>query len=40
MSDDITPLGYPGRLLTPGQTYAGVTEKIASIPLARRHPRA
>ena len=36
----VTPLGYPGRLLAPGQTYDSVTESIASIPLSNRPPRA
>ena len=35
----ITPLGYPGRLLAPGETYESVTETIASIPLAKHPPR-
>ena len=29
----VTPLGYPARLLAPGETYDSVTESIASIPL-------
>lgn len=36
----VTPLGYPGRLLAPGQTYESVTESIASIPLSNSPPRA
>jgi Ni/Fe-hydrogenase subunit HybB-like protein len=36
---DVTRLGYPARLLAPGETYESVTETIASIPLAKRHPR-
>jgi len=39
-TSDLTPLGYPRRLLAPGQTYASVTETITSIPLARQPPRA
>ncbi len=35
-----TALGYPGRLLAPGQTYDSVTETIVSIPLAKHPPRA
>jgi molybdopterin-containing oxidoreductase family membrane subunit len=46
MSDDgappssVTPLGYPSRLLAPGETYDSVSETIASIPLAKHPPRA
>jgi len=36
----LSPLGYPVRLLAPGQTYAGVTEKITSIPLGSSQPRS
>ena len=36
----VTPLGYPGRLLAPGETYDSVTEAITSIPLAKHPPRA
>jgi Ni/Fe-hydrogenase subunit HybB-like protein len=36
---EVTPLGYPARLLEPGQTYESVTDTITSIPLATRHPR-
>ncbi len=36
----VTPLGYPGRLLAPGETYESVSETIASIPLAKHPPRA
>lgn len=39
-TSDITPLGYPGRLLAPGQSYDSVSETIAGIPLAKHHPRA
>ena len=39
-SAELSPLGYPARLLAPGQTYAGVTDTIASIPLAKHPPRA
>jgi Ni/Fe-hydrogenase subunit HybB-like protein len=35
---DTSPLGYPTRMLAPGQTYESVTDKIGSIALARRHP--
>jgi molybdopterin-containing oxidoreductase family membrane subunit len=34
-----TPLGAPERLLAPGETYASVTEKITSIPLADHPPK-
>jgi Ni/Fe-hydrogenase subunit HybB-like protein len=36
---EVTRLGYPARLLEPGQTYESVTDTITSIPLAKRHPR-
>jgi Ni/Fe-hydrogenase subunit HybB-like protein len=36
----LSPLGYPLRLLDPGQTYQTVTEKIAGIALAKKHPRS
>ncbi|MGN6555622.1 MAG: hypothetical protein ACTHLW_18090, partial [Verrucomicrobiota bacterium] len=32
-----TVLGYPAEILGPNETYAGVSEQIAGIPL--RHPR-
>src|SRR3954453_22802761 len=32
----LTPLGYPSRVLGPGETYDTVTERISSIVL--RHP--
>ena len=35
----LTSLGYPSRLLAPGQTYGSVTEKISSIVL-QKHPRS
>jgi len=35
-----TPLGAPERLLAPGETYASVTDTIASIPLSNRPPCA
>ncbi|HEY3898129.1 MAG TPA: NrfD/PsrC family molybdoenzyme membrane anchor subunit [Chthoniobacter sp.] len=35
----ITPLGYPSRLLAPGESYDSVTDRIASIPLAKHPPR-
>ncbi len=35
----LSPLGYPTRLLAPGQTYESVTEKISSIVLSRKTPR-
>ncbi len=35
----LSPLGYPTRLLAPGQTYDSVTEKISSIVLPQRTPR-
>jgi Ni/Fe-hydrogenase subunit HybB-like protein len=37
---EVAPLGYPARLLAPGETYESVSEKIASIPLAKHPPRA
>ena len=37
---ETTPLGYPARLLARGETYESVTEKIASIVLTRKRPRA
>ena len=39
-SDEVTSLGYPARLLAPGETYESVTETITSIPLSKRQPRA
>lgn len=33
-------LGYPERLLEPGQTPESVTEQIVGIPLGRKHPRS
>jgi Ni/Fe-hydrogenase subunit HybB-like protein len=39
-SDEVTPLGYPARLLGQGQTYESVTETITSISLAKHHPRS
>lgn len=35
-----TPLGYPGRLIAPGETYESVTETIGSIVLKQKHPRS
>lgn len=35
----LSPLGYPTRLLAPGQTYDSVTEKISSIVLPLKTPR-
>jgi len=32
--------GNPGELIAPGQTYAGITGRITSIPLAKQPPRA
>jgi Ni/Fe-hydrogenase subunit HybB-like protein len=37
---EVKPLGYPARLLAPGETYESVSDKIAGIPLARHPPRA
>src|SRR3954453_11088647 len=37
---ELTPLGYPARLLGRGETYASVTDTIGSIALGRKHPRA
>src|SRR4051794_12982356 len=37
---EITPLGYPARLMGPGETYVSVTETIGSIVLVRKQPRA
>jgi Ni/Fe-hydrogenase subunit HybB-like protein len=34
-----SPLGYPDRLLAPGQTYDSVTETISSIVLTRKQPK-
>ena len=36
----LSPLGYPSRLLAPGQTYESVTSAISSIVLTRKHPRS
>ena len=35
-----SPLGYPTRLLAPGQTYDSVTESISSIVLTRKPPKS
>ena len=35
---EMSPLGYPVRLLAPGQTYDTVTETITSIPLSKGQP--
>ena len=35
----LSPLGYPTRLLAPGQTYESVNEAISSIVLTRPAPR-
>jgi Ni/Fe-hydrogenase subunit HybB-like protein len=35
-----SPLGYPARLIAPGQTLESVTEKISGIALLRKHPRS
>src|SRR5258707_10560829 len=35
-----SPLGYPDRLLAPGQTYDSVTDTISSIVLTRKQPRS
>jgi molybdopterin-containing oxidoreductase family membrane subunit len=35
----VSPLGYPDRLLAPGQTYDSVTETISSIVLTRKQPK-
>src|SRR5690348_15677621 len=35
-----SPLGYPDRLLAPGQTYDSVTETISSIVLTRKQPKS
>ena len=37
---EVKPLGYPARLLAPGETYESVSDKIAGIPLAKHPPRA
>jgi molybdopterin-containing oxidoreductase family membrane subunit len=37
---DIGRLGYPTRLLAPGQTYESVNETISSIVLTRKHPKS
>ncbi|MDB6033690.1 MAG: Polysulfide reductase, NrfD [Verrucomicrobiales bacterium] len=37
---ELTPLGYPARLLGRGETYASVTDTIGSISLGRKQPRA
>src|SRR4051812_33215415 len=39
IGEPISPLGYPSRLLSPGQTFGSVTEKIGSIPLVARAPK-
>ena len=36
---EVTSLGYPARLLEPGQTYDSVTDTITSIPLGKHQPR-
>jgi Ni/Fe-hydrogenase subunit HybB-like protein len=35
----LTPLGYPERILGPGETYESVTETIGSIVLKQRQPK-
>src|SRR3954470_22755314 len=37
---EVTTLGYPARLIGPGENYASVTETIGSIVLSRQQPRA
>ena len=39
-TSEVNPLGYPDRLLAPGQTYDSVTETITSIPLSKHSPRS
>jgi len=36
----VTPLGYPGRVLGPGETYDTVSEKISSIVLKQPLPKS
>ncbi|HYG36346.1 MAG TPA: hypothetical protein VEC99_16250, partial [Clostridia bacterium] len=36
----VSSLGYPLRLLEPGQTYESVTDKVGSIALGGKHPRS
>jgi molybdopterin-containing oxidoreductase family membrane subunit len=36
----VTPLGYPARLLAPGETYDSVSQKISSIVFARKPPKS
>jgi molybdopterin-containing oxidoreductase family membrane subunit len=38
-STQVTPLGYPARLLGPGQTYESVTDTIGSIVLHQPRPK-
>lgn len=35
----VSPLGYPARVLGPGETYETVTDKIATVVLKQPHPK-